>query len=257
MSNMWMLLMPSSRRGARSEGNRAEEKEWEGKQGRTEEAGERGAEKYYPDGHERTEQGHIYDPGKVMPSSPVSPGTPQQQEHVARAAMRRMGYLARQRQEDSDERMLIADGRMHEMPEDTNRHMHGASGMIMKGGHGGGSEKQLMGVIKKLNRRLERLEESQGEDFAKASGEGIMGKELFKKLPGLAMKAVKVLKNPPKTWDEYEDDPAAIYKMEVGELEKAIKEAGKSGEEKSVDKEISHVLAALICLVMADSEEDE
>lgn len=255
MSNMWMLLMPSGRRGSRSEAR--PEETWEGRQERAEEANGRGAEKYYPDGGQRTEQGHIYDPGKAMPSSPVSPGTPQQSEHVATAAMRRMGYLARQHREDGEDTMTVADGRMHGMPNEEMRHMHGAPGMTMKGGHSGGHEKQLIGTIKKLQRRLERLEEGQGEDFAKASGEGIMGKELFKKLPGLAMKAVKVLKNPPKTWDEYEDDPAAIYKMEVGELERAIKEAGKSGEEKSVDKEISHVLAALICLVMADSGEDE
>lgn len=232
MRGHWMLAFsPEDKRGG---GARNEE------QARNE--GRSGELK--PDGGNRTDDGHIYDPGKFMPSSPVSPGTPEQThargEEMLMRARSRMGFeTSRSEQTEGNEMRGFASPSAH------------------GGGEEGGEGKveKLTKLVKKLQKRLEHAEGG-GEEFAKASGEGLCGEELFKKLPSLGRKALKVLKNPPETWEKYlkEGDAPAIYEMESKELERAVKEAQESGSEKSVDKEITHVCAALLYMLLEDEE---
>lgn len=184
----------------------------------------------YPDGTRRTADGHPYDPDKVMPSSPVSPGTPQQPTKVSpMARLERMGFDYRRTRGEGDTEA---------------KHK----------GHAVTESADLMGMVKAMKRRLDHMDS--GEEFAKAGSDGLRGEELFKKLPIIGRKALKVLKHPPETWDEYleDGDVQAIYQMEVKELERAIKEARKSGEEKNVDKEMSHVMAALLCMLLEEED---
>lgn len=181
----------------------------------------------YPDGTRHTADGHPYDPNKVMPSSPVSPGTPQQPTKVSpMAKLERMGFGYSRRRGEAEAK-------------------HHKSGAVSE-------SSDLIGMVKALKRRLDHMDSD--EEFAKAGSGGLKGEELFKKLPVIGRKALKVLKHPPETWDEYleDGDVQAIYQMEVKELERAIKEAGKSGEEKNVDKEMSHVFAALIYMLLEE-----
>ena len=227
MSGSWMLAFGGQNRGEQnSEMRRGARSEYEA------ESRSREAERFTP-GVKR----QIFDPDKFMPSSPVSPGTPQQPTRVMPANAR--GGSGTQN------RMGFPVGEEYEAQ------MHGGEGSQAEGGE----LAHLHKYVKKLAQRLSHIEGG-GEDFAKASGGNLMGKELFKKLPSLGRKALKVLKRPPETWMEYleDEDFQAIYDMETKELEKAVKKAKESGEEASMDKEITHVCAALILLIMNDED---
>lgn len=222
-----------------------------------------------PDGGNKHGQ-HIYDPGKFMPSSPVSPGTPEQPGGTsasleeARSRGRRTRSMA-----DMKESMKGRIGFLPESDEDEEDKMRGG-----QGGSGGESSRSmgyaeshhkedggfehLKKTIKKLKERLEKAEQG-GEGFAQVSEIGLEGDKLFKKLPHLGRKALKVLRKPPETWTKYleDEDFESIYDMEVKELEKAVQKAQKAdeGEDKSVDKEITHVFASLLLILMNEEED--
>ena len=96
------------------------------------------------------------------------------------------------------------------------------------------------------------MEEGSAKSFPE-SGELMYGSEALKLLPQMARKAAKIVKNYPETWDQYleEEDYQGIFEMESKELEKAMEE----GEKKSLEKECSHVLAALMLMCVAECEE--
>ena len=185
----------------------------------------------------------IYDPGKHMPSSPVSPYTPEQPGHVTtpsqttnirinRNALARMGYLTAGNMENVSR-------------SETENRMGGRSG--------GGKNPEVEEMRKKMKRMASRMEhmEKGSKNFAEG-GEVMYGAEVLEKLPQMARKAAKVIKSYPETWDKYleEEDYQGIYEMESKELEQAMEEGGKN-----LEKECSHVLAALTLMCVAESEE--
>lgn len=79
---------------------------------------------------------------------------------------------------------------------------------------------------------------------------------IFEDVPEIVCDAVKVLKDPPSTWDRYMamHNGKAIYEMEFGELREAVKRDLKSGHsELHVHKEMTHVLAASLYMALIDN----
>lgn len=175
----------------------------------------------------------IYDPGKHMPSSPVSPYTPEQPGTVqtpkqSRNALSRIGFI---------------------------QNMHPQEGAQMRGQSEERGEnatmEQMKRHVKRLSSRMRHMEEAPSMGFAE-SGELMYGADVLKKLPQMARKAAKIVKNYPETWDQYleEEDFQGIFEMESKELEKAMEE----GEKKDLEKECAHVLAALMLMCVAECE---
>lgn len=193
----------------------------------------------------------IYDPGKFMPSSPVSPGTPEQPGHVntpqhnarmergARNALQRIGFI--------QNRMGSEEGRIN-----IRRNEYNENEAMDPRGESGAME-QMKRSMKRMSKRMDHMEKGSAEGFAKG-GEIMYGAEVLKKLPQMARKASKIIKNYPETWDQYleEEDYQGIFEMESKELEKAMEE----GEKKDLEKECSHVLAALMLMCVAECEEE-
>lgn len=191
----------------------------------------------------------IYDPGKFMPSSPVSPGTPEQPGHVktpqgnergergARNALARIGFIQNHH--------MTPEGRI-----DIRRNEYNNSSMEARGESA--TMEQMKRSMKRMSSRMKHMEEGSAKSFPE-SGELMYGSEALKLLPQMARKAAKIVKNYPETWDQYleEEDYQGIFEMESKELEKAMEE----GEKKSLEKECSHVLAALMLMCVAECEE--
>lgn len=192
----------------------------------------------------------IYDPGKFMPSSPVSPGTPEQPGHVktpqgnergergARNALARIGFI-QNHQPPMEGKINIRRNEYN----NTSMEARGESNAM----------EQMKRSMKRMSKRMDHMEKGSAEGFAKG-GEIMYGGEVLKKLPQVARKASKIIKNYPETWDEYleEEDYQGIFEMESKELEKAMEE----GEKKDLEKECSHVLAALMLMCVAECEEE-
>ena len=192
----------------------------------------------------------IYDPGKFMPSSPVSPGTPEQPGHVktpqgneqgergARNALARIGFI--------QNRHMTPEGRI-----DIRRNEYNNSPMEPRGESA--TMEQMKRSMKRMSKRMDHMEKGSAEGFAKG-GEIMYGAEVLKKLPQMARKASKIIKSYPETWDQYleEEDYQGIFEMESKELERAMEE----GEKKDLEKECSHVLAALMLMCVAECEEE-
>ena len=117
------------------------------------------------------------------------------------------------------------------------------------------------------NDRLQRIRErlmSKGEEVSRqnsptpyAEAAEMAMSAVFEDIPEITEDALKVLENPPSTWDRYMamHDGKHIYEMEFGELREAIKRDLRNGKsELHVHKEMTHVLAAALYMALIDND---